>query len=134
MKPTTAMYIGAAVLFVISACAIGIGGFIFLGSLDPTQGRPEWGTLGGALMCIGTLVIVGAIVLTVLAVRKTKEETAQNVTVQVDLPGQTKIEQVKCQSCGGVLSAKDITLANGAPMVHCPYCNTVYQMTEEPKW
>jgi uncharacterized Zn finger protein len=56
------------------------------------------------------------------------------VTMQVDLPGQTKIEEVKCKSCGGTLSAKDITLANGAPMVNCPYCHTVYQLTEEPKW
>jgi uncharacterized Zn finger protein len=52
----------------------------------------------------------------------------------VDLPGETKIEQVKCKSCGGTLSAKDITLANGAPMVNCPYCNMIYQLTEEPKW
>ena len=41
---------------------------------------------------------------------------------------------VKCKECGGTLSAKDITLANGAPMVNCPYCHTIYQLTEEPKW
>jgi len=41
---------------------------------------------------------------------------------------------MKCKSCGGVLSANDIKMVNGAPMVNCPYCNTVYQLTEEPKW
>ena len=36
---------------------------------------------------------------------------------------------------GASLSAPyTITLANGAPMVNCPYCHTIYQMTEEPKW
>ena len=134
MKPVTWMYVGAVILFLMAACGIGIGGFLYLGSLDPTQGRPQWATLGGALACIGALVLVGGIVVIVLAVRKTKAETAQNVTVKVDLPGETKIEQMKCRSCGGTLTADNIKLVNGAPMVTCPYCNTVYQLTEEPKW
>ena len=46
----------------------------------------------------------------------------------------TKIEEMKCRSCGGTLSAKDITLVNGAPVVNCPFCGTTYQLTEEPKW
>ena len=70
----------------------------------------------------------------VFAARKTKQETAQNITVKVDLPGDTKIEQMKCRSCGGALSANNVKLVNGAPMVTCPFCNTVYQLTEEPKW
>jgi hypothetical protein len=90
--------------------------------------------LGMGLMCVGLLLAAGGIVLIVLAVRKTRQETTQNVTYKVDLPGQTKIEQVKCQSCGGVLTAENIKIVNGAPMVNCPYCHTVYQMTEEPKW
>jgi hypothetical protein len=134
MKPVTWMYVGAVILFLMSACGIGIGGFLYLGSLDPVQGRPEWGSMGAALACVGSLFVVGGILLIVLAVRKTRQETAQNVTLKVDLPGQTKIEQVKCQSCGGVLTADNIQLVNGAPMVNCPFCHTVYQMTEEPKW
>lgn len=134
MKPTTWMYIGAVILFLLSACGIGLGGFIYLASLDPVQGQKSWATLGGALMCIGALIVVGGIVLIVLAVRKTRQETVQNVTLKVDLPGETKIEQMKCQSCGGTLTADNIKLVNGAPMVTCPYCSTVYQLTEEPKW
>lgn len=134
MKPVTWMYIGAVILFLMSACGIGIGGFLYLGSLDPVQGQPAWATMGAALACIGALLVVGGIVLIVLAVRKTKQETSQNVTLKVDLPGETKFEAIKCQSCGGTLSAEDIRLVNGAPMVNCPYCHTVYQLTEEPKW
>ena len=46
----------------------------------------------------------------------------------------SKIEEMKCKSCGGTLTAENIKLVNGAPMVTCPYCNSVYQLTEEPKW
>ena len=70
----------------------------------------------------------------VFAVRKTKDETGKNVTVQIDLPGETKISEMKCRSCGGTLTSDNIKMVNGAPMVNCPYCNTVYQLTEEPKW
>jgi hypothetical protein len=66
--------------------------------------------------------------------RKAKMEAPVNVTLKVDLPGDVKMETMKCKSCGGVLSAENVKLVNGAPMVTCPYCSTVYQLTEEPKW
>ncbi len=134
MKSQTWMYIGAVILFILSICGIGWGGIMVLGSTDPTSGQAQWGPIGGAFMFIGVLMVIGAIVLIVMAVRKSKQEAAQNVTLKVDLPGETKIEQMKCRSCGGTLTADNIKLVNGAPMVSCPYCNTVYQLTEEPKW
>ncbi len=131
MKPVTWMYIGAVILILLAAGGICVGGFILLGASGGAQGVTGIGSAG---MVIGAIALVGGILLIVLAVNKTKQDTAQNVTMQVDLPGQTKIEEVKCKECGGTLSAKDITLVNGAPMVNCPYCHTIYQMTEEPKW
>jgi len=83
---------------------------------------------------VGVVMLAGGIALIWLVVRKQKQEAAQNVTLKIDLPGETKIDQMKCRSCGGVLSGDNIKLVNGAPMVTCPYCNTVYQLTEEPKW
>jgi len=133
MKPVTWMYVGAGILILVSLCFLGYGGLNVVGSFDPSMGQSYMG-LGMGLMCVGLLLAAGGIVLIVLAVRKTRQETTQNVTYKVDLPGQTKIEQVKCQSCGGVLTAENIKIVNGAPMVNCPYCHTVYQMTEEPKW
>jgi len=85
-------------------------------------------------MLLGAIALVGGVIMIVVAARKTKQETAQNITLKVDLPGETKIEAMKCKSCGGTLTADNIKLVNGAPMVTCPYCNTVYQLTEEPKW
>lgn len=131
MKPGTWMYIGAVILLLLAAAGLCLGGFILLGASGGAQGVTGIGTTG---VCIGAVALVGGILLIVLAARKTKQETAQNVTYKVDLPGETKISEVKCRSCGGTLTAKDITLANGAPMVNCPFCQTVYQLTEEPKW
>ena len=85
-------------------------------------------------MVAGILLIVGGIAMIVLANQKAKQEAAQNTVIKLDLPGKTQIEQMKCRSCGGALTADSIKMVNGAPVVSCPYCNTVYQLTEEPKW
>ncbi|HTX89957.1 MAG TPA: hypothetical protein VMC09_01975 [Anaerolineales bacterium] len=133
MKSTTWMYIGGGVLILISLCFMGYGGLNVVASTAPNS-QSNWMGLGIGLLCFGLLMVAGGIVLIVVAARKNKQETVQNVTVKVDLPGETKIEQMKCRSCGGTLTADNIKLVNGAPMVTCPYCNTVYQLTEEPKW
>jgi hypothetical protein len=125
------MYVGAVILLLLAAAGLCVGGFILLGASGGAQGVTGIGSAG---MYIGAIALVGGIVLIVLAARKTKQETAQNVTLKVDLPGETKIEAMKCRSCGGELTADNIKLVNGAPMVTCPYCSTVYQLTEEPKW
>jgi hypothetical protein len=125
------MYVGAVILLLLAAAGLCVGGFILLGASGGAQGVTGVGSAG---MYIGAIALVGGIVLIVLAARKTKQETAQNVTLKIDLPGETKIEAMKCRSCGGELTADNIKLVNGAPMVTCPYCNTVYQLTEEPKW
>jgi hypothetical protein len=131
MKSTTWMYVGAVILLLLAAAGICLGAFVLLGASGGAQGVTGIGNTG---ILLGAIALVAGIVMIILAARKTKLETAQNVTLKVDLPGETKIEQMKCKSCGGTLSADNIKLVNGAPMVTCPYCNTVYQLTEEPKW
>jgi hypothetical protein len=127
------MFVGAGILILVSLCFLGYGGLNVVGSFDPSLGQSYLG-LGIGLMSVGLIMMAGGIILIVVAARKNKQEAAQNVTVKVDLPGETKIEQMKCRSCGGALAADNIKLVNGAPVVTCPYCNTVYQLTEEPKW
>jgi hypothetical protein len=131
MKPVTWFYVGAVILLLLAAAGICLGGFILLAASGGTQGV-TW--IGSAGVVIGFIALVAGILMLVLAARKTRQDTAQNITVKVDLPGETSIEQMKCRSCGGALSADNVKLVNGAPMVTCPYCNTVYQLTEEPKW
>jgi|SRR5271157_176415 len=129
----TFLYIGAAVLILVSLCLIGFGGITLYGSTAP-NGQTNWASTGLAMGVFGVLLLAGGIVLIWLAVRKQRQDAVQNITMKVDLPGETKIEQMKCRSCGGALTADNIKLVNGAPVVTCPYCNTVYQLTEEPKW
>jgi hypothetical protein len=131
MKSSTGMYIGAAILLVLAAAGICVGGFILLGASGGAQGVTGIGSTG---VVIGLLALVAGVAMLVVAARKTRQETAQNVTVKLDLPGETKIDAMKCRSCGGTLTADNIKLVNGAPMVTCPFCGTVYQLTEEPKW
>jgi hypothetical protein len=131
MKATTWMYIGAVILLLLAAAGICVGGFILLGAAGGAQGVTGIGSTG---IVLGAIALLAGIVMIVIAARKTKQETAQNVTLKVDLPGATTIEQMKCKSCGGTLTSDNIKLVNGAPMVTCPYCNSVYQLTEEPKW
>jgi len=131
MKSTTWLYVGAVILLLLAAAGICVGGFILLGASGGAQGVTGIGSVG---VVIGVIALVAGVVMIVLAARKTKQDTAQNVTLKVDLPGDTKIEEMKCKSCGGTLTAENIKLVNGAPMVTCPYCNSVYQLTEEPKW
>ena len=133
MAGKTLLYVGAGILFLIGLCLLGYGLLSIIGSTS-SSGSASWVSYGiGFAVAGGFFLAVGA-GMVYAAARAGKTEVVQQVTMQVDLPGQTKIEEVKCRSCGGTLSAKDITLANGAPMVNCPYCHTVYQMTEEPKW
>jgi hypothetical protein len=129
----TLLYIGAGILFLIGLCSVAYGAFSVIGSTAPT-GQANWLTFGVAFVCVGILFFGGGAGLVYLAMRGQKTEVVQQVTMKVDLPGDTKIEELKCRSCGGVLTANDIKMVNGAPMVNCPYCNTVYQLTEEPKW
>lgn len=131
MKPTTWMYIGAVILLLLAAAGICVGGFVLLGAAGGAQGVTGIGSTG---IVLGAIALVGGIIMVVIAARKTRQETAQNVTLKVDLPGETKIEQMKCRSCGGTLTADNIKMVNGAPMVTCPFCGSVYQLTEEPKW
>ena len=126
--------IGSVILFIIALITILFGFLMVLGSFS-SQGSSGWVLPGILIIGFGLVCVVAAIVLIAVSRRKAKqEEAAQNVSIKVDLPGQVKIDAMKCQKCGGELSSANINLVNGAPMVSCPYCGTTYQLTEEPKW
>ncbi len=86
-------------------------------------------------LIVGVILSLIAFGIIFFATRKKKvESNTTNVTLNIDLPGNVSLESLKCQQCGGTLTKDAISLVNGAPMVSCPYCNTTYQLTEEPKW
>jgi len=126
-------YIGAVILFIIAAGLILFGVIFILGAFSP-DGSTGWIVTGLILAGIGIALVAGGIALVYFTSRKSAAAAGNNVTVNIDLPGNVSLDSLKCKSCGGVLSKDDIKLVAGAPVVTCPFCKTTYQMTEEPKW
>jgi uncharacterized Zn-finger protein len=54
--------------------------------------------------------------------------------MKIDLPADVQLDEFTCQNCGGSLTMDNVQMVAGAPVVNCPYCNTTYQLKEEPKW
>lgn len=127
----TLLYIGAGILFLIGLCLVGYGVLSVIGSTS-SSGSSDWLSFGIGFGCAGALFLGGGAGLIYLAMRGQKTEIVQEV--KIDLPGDTQLEEMKCRSCGGSLTSDNIKLVNGAPMVNCPYCDTAYQLTEDPKW
>jgi hypothetical protein len=127
--------IGAGILFIIAAIAVVLGFLYILGS-GSSQGSDSGLLTGVIIIGFGMVCAGGGIALIFFNRRQAKKEAAANapVTLNVDLPGEMRVDSMKCESCGGVLSSNDISMVAGAPVVTCPYCNTTYQISEEPKW
>ncbi len=115
----TVAFIGAGLLILFGALMV-------IGATDPS-GNAAW-------LFIGLVFIGAGLVIIFFAARRKPETPTTNVTLNVDLPGNVNLDSLKCKSCGGVLTADNITMVAGAPMVTCPFCHTAYQLTEEPKW
>ncbi len=113
-------YIAAAILIFF--------GLMFIWSAFGTVPQPGNIVIGLITTSIGFGLIW-------FAQRKGKADAAaQNISVNIDLPGEMKMETMQCEACGGSITSKNIQMQSGAPMVVCPYCDTTYQINEEPKW
>jgi hypothetical protein len=133
MAGKTPLYVGAGILFLIGLCFVGYGALNVIGSTSQS-GNPNWLNYGLGFGCVGVLFLAGGAGLVYAAQRGQKTEVIQQVTMKVDLPGDTKVEQMTCKNCGGALKPENIKMVMGAPVVECPFCGTTYQLTEEPKW
>ncbi|NPV85929.1 MAG: hypothetical protein HPY45_07970 [Anaerolineae bacterium] len=129
-----------AIIIAVFACvggaALSIFGFLYILGSGSQSGSASWLPTGILLLIIGIILLIVAAVLAFLIFRRAKKdkESEGKVTYKVELPGSVSLSQIKCQSCGGVLSSDNITMVAGAPVVNCPYCHTTYQLSEEPKW
>jgi hypothetical protein len=123
------MSAGKIIAYIFAAILIFFGVLFIWATFSP-EGRLGWLVVGVISVGIGFGLIW-------FAGRKSPTESAaqgDNVTLNIDLPGDVNLDSMKCQSCGGVLTTDAIKMVAGAPMVSCPYCNTTYQVTEDPKW
>ena len=112
-------YIGAGILIFF--------GILFVWGAFSAQGQLGWIPVGVISIGIGLGLIW-------LAGRQAAGSQVQNVQLKIDLPANVSMDSFKCKSCGGSLTPDNVRLVAGAPVVSCPYCNTSYQLTEEPKW
>ena len=55
-------------------------------------------------------------------------------TVKVDLSGEKTLKNLKCRDCGAELSEREVGMISGGIIVKCSYCNSVYELEEQPKW
>jgi len=134
MANKTFLYVGAGLLLLIGLCLFGYGLINIIGSTS-AQGSRTLLTFGIGFACTGAFFLAAGIGLIVFASRqKGAIGSGDNITYKIDLPSQTKVEQMKCNNCGGALKADNVKMIAGAPTVECPFCGTTYQLTEEPKW
>ncbi|OGO11617.1 MAG: hypothetical protein A2Z66_14820 [Chloroflexi bacterium RBG_13_66_10] len=112
-------YIAAAILLFF--------GVLFIWGAFSESGSPFWILTG--------LIQVGiAFALIWFASRRRAEAGKTEIVQKIDLSGKVNLEKLSCRNCGGALTADNIKMVAGAPVVSCPYCNTSYQLSEEPKW
>ncbi len=122
------MSAGKIIAYVFAAILIFFGVLFIWATFSP-DGQIGWLLVGVISVAIGFGLIW-------FASRKAPASANDpgNVTLNIDLSGDVNLETMKCQSCGGALTADNIKMLAGAPTVTCPFCNTTYQLTEEPKW
>ena len=114
------------IAYIAAAILIFFGVLFIWGAGDP-RGGWTW-------VCGGALSVLFGFGLIWFASRRMQAPGDTNVTLKVDLPAETKIEQMTCKNCGGALKADNVKMIAGAPTVECPFCGTTYQLVEEPKW
>jgi ABC-type transport system involved in multi-copper enzyme maturation permease subunit len=102
--------IGTSILFILAAIAVVFGFLFVLGSFSP-QGSTSWILPGILIIGFGMVCAAGAVALIFFNRKKAKEEAAeinQRVNFNIDLPGEVKIESMKCASCGSPLTTDNI--------------------------
>ena len=131
----TLLYVAAGILFIIGLCGLGYGTLSVIGSTS-SQGNSSWFGFGIGFAVVGVAFLLAGTAAVWFGSRKnfSPDSGTQQTVLKIDLPADTKISQMKCQSCGGSITSTDIKMMAGAPVVTCPYCQATYQLTEEPKW
>ncbi len=124
---------GKIIAYIAAAILIFFGVLFIWGAFSP-EGSPGWIPIGVVSVGIGFGLIWLASRSKSTAGDAGAGNAGSNITLNIDLPADVNLEALKCQSCGGELKMDNITMVAGAPVVNCPYCQTTYQLTEEPKW
>jgi hypothetical protein len=122
------MSAGKIIAYIFAAILIFFG-VLFMWATFSEDGQIGW-------LAIGAISVIAGFGLIWFAARRNPASATEGaeITYKIDLSGDVNLDNLQCKSCGGSLSMENIKMVAGAPVVHCPYCNTTYQLTEEPKW
>ncbi len=125
------MSAGKIVAYLAAAVLLLFGVLLVIGATaEETQARGDmW-----LWILIGVFFIGISLLLIWIASRRKAEAGQVEIVQKIDLSGDVNLERLTCRNCGGALTADNIKMVAGAPVVNCPYCNTSYQLSEEPKW
>ena len=126
-------------LLLLVAIALGIVsiilmlfGSLFLMASAVENAGPRLVT-GGGLVGVGFGMLAVTIVLVAYRAKMQPDVTVvQNVSVSV--PTGSSVKKMTCDNCNGILDRNTIKMKDGVISIVCPYCNTVNEFTEEPKW
>lgn len=118
---------GKIIAYIVAGILIFFGVIFIWGAFSP-EGSTGWILVG--LISVG----IGLVLIYFAARTKPATSAVGPTTLKIDLPANVSLDTLKCKSCGGTLTMDNIKMIAGAPVVTCPYCNSTYQLTEEPKW
>ncbi len=115
----------------VLACVLILFGILWL--LAASSGSEENASPAGRFLVGVILLIVGSLSLFGALWRPGKEKKLE-IVQRVELPGDLRLEQLKCSSCGAKLDRESISVKAGSVVISCPYCHSTYEIEEEPKW
>lgn len=119
------MNAGRIIAYIAAAILIFFGVLFIWGAFSP-NGSPGW-------IVVGVISVGAGMLLIWLGSRRGRKDTTE-IVQKIELSGDINLETLTCKNCGGTLSSDHVKMVAGAPVVNCPYCNTSYQLAEEPKW
>ena len=64
----------------------------------------------------------------------TRRQKPIQIIQKLELPGQIKVQPVRCPNCGASLDINQTKIIDGVPSIKCSYCGHTFEVTEEPKW
>jgi hypothetical protein len=123
------MSTGKILGYIVAAILLLFGVLWLLSAFSAETASP-----GGRLLVGALLVIIGLGIIVAVRLREPKPKQEVTIRQEIDIGGDIEMEVLKCESCGAQLDKSAISLAEGAVMVSCPYCDATYQIVEEPKW
>ena len=77
------------------------------------------------------MIGVGCLIIILIKLREPQEKT---IIQKLELSNTAKLEELSCKNCGARLDEKSLKVTDTSVVVTCPYCNSVYELREAPKW